>query len=111
MKKRILLLHFSIFGLIILLVYTGCPIFQLTGILCPTCGVSRGWMALFHGDVGRAFQYHALFPVVPLFLFALGHRNSFIRRWQQLVDVFLYSVAGLLFLYNMLRWLGLVIMP
>ena len=111
MRKRILLIHFGIFGLIVLLVHVGCPIFRITGILCPTCGVSRGWLALLQGDVGRAFQYHALFPLIPLFLFALGHRSSFLKRWQRSVDIFLYGVAGLLVVYNILRWIGVVIKP
>ena len=111
MKKRILLMHLGIFALIALLVWIGCPIFRITGIVCPTCGVTRGWLAFFRGDIERAFQYHALFPLAPLFLFVIGHRSSFLRKWKLLADGFLYTGAALFFVYNVLRWLGLIIMP
>jgi hypothetical protein len=28
-----------------------CPLYSVTGILCPGCGLTRGFHALFHGDV------------------------------------------------------------
>lgn len=111
MRKRICLIHIGIFGLIGMLVLIGCPIYRLTGVLCPTCGVTRGWLAFFQGDVGRAFQYHALFPLIPLFLFVFAHRSVFMKKWQRVADVFLYSFAGLLFIYNVHRWFGMFIMP
>lgn len=111
MKKRICLIHIGIFGLIGLLVFIGCPIYRVTGILCPTCGVTRAWLALFRGDVGKAFQYHALFPLIPLFLFLLSHRSRFLKKWQKITDVFLYSITGLLLVYNVFRWFGMFIMP
>ncbi len=46
-----------------------CPLFQLTGIHCPGCGLTRGFHALFHGDVLTALHYNALLPV---FAFLIG---------------------------------------
>ena len=47
-------------------VWTGLPdlclfhrIFQLP---CPTCGLTRSWSALLHGDAGAAFRFHLLGP-------------------------------------------------
>ena len=111
MKKRILLIHLGIFGVVALLTCVGCPIFQITGIVCPTCGVTRAWLTFFRGNIGEAFRYHALFPLIPLFLFVFAHRSSFLKKWQRQADFFLYSIAALLFVYNVFRWLGLVIMP
>ena len=39
-----------------------CPLFSLTGIACPGCGLTRGFHALFHGDVLTALDYNALIP-------------------------------------------------
>ncbi len=40
-------------------------IFQyLTGILCPSCGLTTSFTHLMHGDLGAAFQVHPLGPVL-----------------------------------------------
>ena len=40
-----------------------CPLFELTGFACPGCGLTRGFHALFHGDVLTALHFNALIPV------------------------------------------------
>ena len=40
-----------------------CPLYKLTGINCPGCGLTRGFHALFHGDVLSALHYNALIPI------------------------------------------------
>jgi len=43
-----------------------CPLYSLTGIHCPGCGLTRGFHALFHGDVLTALHFNALLPVFAL---------------------------------------------
>ena len=40
-----------------------CPLLALTGFACPGCGLTRGFHALFHGDVLTALDFNALIPV------------------------------------------------
>jgi len=40
-----------------------CPLYSLTGFACPGCGLTRGFHALFHGDVLTALDFNALIPV------------------------------------------------
>lgn len=40
-----------------------CPLLQLTGFACPGCGLTRGFHALFHGDILTALDYNALIPL------------------------------------------------
>ncbi len=40
-----------------------CPLFAVTGLSCPGCGLTRGFHALFHGDVLGALHFNALLPV------------------------------------------------
>ena len=42
-----------------------CPMRRITGVWCPTCGMTRaiGWLA--HGDLHQALRYH---PLAPLFI-------------------------------------------
>lgn len=43
-----------------------CPLYSLTGLACPGCGLTRGFHALFHGDVMTAIDYNALIPLFAL---------------------------------------------
>jgi hypothetical protein len=45
-----------------------CPIFRLTGIPCPGCGLSRATMLLLKGELSGSLRFHAFAPV---FLFAI----------------------------------------
>ncbi|MFE6842602.1 DUF2752 domain-containing protein [Streptomyces sp. NPDC057686] len=49
--------------------YPVCPLFRLTGILCPGCGGLRSAHAFAHGDLITAFGANAL-AVVGYFVFA-----------------------------------------
>jgi hypothetical protein len=40
-----------------------CPLYTLTGIACPGCGLTRGFHALLHGDLLGALDYNALTPI------------------------------------------------
>lgn len=46
-----------------------CPLYSMTGLACPGCGLTRGFHALFHGDVVSALDYNALLPFF-VFIFA-----------------------------------------
>ena len=39
-----------------------CPLYAMTGYACPGCGLTRGFHALFHGDVVTALDYNAMLP-------------------------------------------------
>jgi hypothetical protein len=43
-----------------------CPLRRVTGVWCPTCGMTRamGWMA--HLDLDQALKYHPFAPVLLL---------------------------------------------
>lgn len=38
----------------------------MTGLACPGCGMTRGFHALFHGDLITAMDYNAMIPVFSL---------------------------------------------
>ena len=49
-----------------------CPLRTLTGIPCPTCGMTRGFAALVHGDVEHALMMNpGTYLVVAVALFLL----------------------------------------
>src|SRR5215213_4807648 len=59
-----------------------CPLYSLTGFACPGCGLTRGFHALFHGDLVTALDYNALIPVFGAFLGYL------------FLSMFLFAVRG-----------------
>ena len=95
--------------LLLLLFMFGCPFYELFGITCPCCGVTRAWLAFLCGDLVLAFQFHLFFPVVPVILLLVLLRNRIYLT--KIVDVCLYVFAIVLFIYNGMRWVGLVNMP
>jgi hypothetical protein len=52
---------------------SACVIINITGIPCPSCGMTRAWISFFGGHIGEAFFWHPMFlivaaiPFVPLF--------------------------------------------
>src|SRR5260221_8878973 len=40
-----------------------CPLYSLTGFACPGCRLTRGFHALFHGDIATAVHFNALIPI------------------------------------------------
>lgn len=47
-----------------------CPLNQLTGFHCPGCGLTRGFHALFHGDILGAIGFNLL---IPFYVFIFGY--------------------------------------
>ncbi|QQS34066.1 MAG: DUF2752 domain-containing protein [Acidobacteriota bacterium] len=44
-------------------VFPVCPLFTMTGLACPGCGLTRGFHALFRGDVITAVDFNAMIPI------------------------------------------------
>lgn len=80
MNKKSILLVLSIllvFGiLVVFFLDIDCIFKSITGIPCPSCGLTRGFRALFHGHIIKAEQYNLL--TVPMFLLILSIVFSYI---------------------------------
>ena len=47
-----------------------CLLRLVTGIPCPTCGMTRAWLACFRLELGAAFTYHPMFLSIPVLALA-----------------------------------------
>ncbi len=47
-----------------------CPLFAMTGIYCPGCGMTRAFHALFQGDIVSALHFNAM---LPFYAFIFGY--------------------------------------
>lgn len=86
-----------------------CPLYQMTGFYCPGCGLTRGFHALFHGDVLTALHYNALLPIfafllvyltISLTLLAVRGRGL---SWKIFAPNLLYSFMILAFVFSIAR--------
>jgi len=41
-----------------------CLFHRLLGLPCPTCGLTRSWSALLHGQPGAALRFHLFGPAL-----------------------------------------------
>ncbi len=79
-----------------------CPVFALTGLMCPGCGTLRALHALMHGDIGRAWAFNPLLVVtLPLFMMAALMAFDYVasgRRWRipTLPHAPLWALLGLM---------------
>jgi hypothetical protein len=48
-----------------------CPIFRLTGVPCPGCGLSRATTLLLKGDLAGSLRFHAFAPIFLVAIIAL----------------------------------------
>lgn len=86
-----------------------CPLYAFTGFACPGCGLTRGFHALFHGDVVTALDFNALIPIwavifawvtVSLALLAIRGRGLFMWPTH---PRFMYGFMIVLLIFGVMR--------
>ena len=80
-------------------IFPVCPLYAMTGFACPGCGLTRGFHALFYGDISTALHFNLLIPIwavimavvfVSMLLYAVRGRGlSFSKLSPHLLWVFL----------------------
>ncbi len=84
----------------------GCPWYQIFGIPCPCCGVTRAWIAFFKGEFSEAFSSHPLFmPItggVLMFVFA----DEIFKKQKTKNIVFIISGEIIFLSYLVRLWQG-----
>lgn len=90
-------------------IFPACPLLAMTGFACPGCGVTRGFHALFHGDILKALDFNALLPVyailigillLSLILAAVRGRGV---NFNRIPPSMIYGVLVLGFVFAILR--------
>jgi hypothetical protein len=89
--------------------FPACPLYSTTGYACPGCGLTRGFHALFHGDILTALDFNALIPLVMLFFgyifaslvsVAIRGRGLVLGNWNLIM---LWVTLGILVVFGVLR--------
>ena len=80
-----------------------CPIKALTGLNCPGCGITRMFVALFHGNIYQAFRYNPLvfieLPIIAILI--LLYR--FNKKSRKVVNILFIILLVITVVYGMLR--------
>ena len=92
-----------------------CLVHQLTGHPCPTCGMTRSFIAMSRGDVREALLWHplgpALFGAAGLAGVALLAGSAASRQWrlsagEREARAGAAALAAVLLAFGALRWIG-----
>lgn len=54
-----------------------CLFYNIFGLPCPSCGMTRSYLHLFHLDFKGAFHFHPLFWAVPFLLIFYKNKKIF----------------------------------
>lgn len=69
-----------------------CPFRHFTGVPCPSCGMSRAWVAALKLDFASAFSFHPLFWSIPLLvIFFIFGDWAFQKSGKYLLLAFLFT--------------------
>jgi hypothetical protein len=86
-----------------------CPLLTLTGYACPGCGLTRGFHALFHGDVIVALDFNILTPVWALIAVYVMISLAVYAIWGKGLPMwmtrpwFLYTFLGVMLVFGIAR--------
>lgn len=102
MKKTII--YIIILGCLIGVLFVDCPLYNIVGIPCPSCGMTRAFFSLLHGDFKMAFAFHPMWWTIPLVICVVIFRNTrfgrvLFRPWAAwvLLAIFIVTYAVRMF--------------
>lgn len=92
----ILLVYFVLLGFVN--IKTRCIFKMVTGIPCPSCGMTRSYISLLHGNIYKAFFYHPLFliPIILFIMYILKEFSSIIKKIYS--SKYLWIIITILFI-------------
>jgi len=77
-----------------------CRFHEMTGLSCPTCGLTRSFQSLVHLDLIRAMQFHILGPILYVAVFILiikwGLELILKRSVKPILNTFQIRIFGMI---------------
>ena len=72
----------------------GCLFKNLFGFECPSCGLSRAWLAVLNGNFAAAFSYHPMFWFPPAALLWCCTKKAIVSKR---FDLSVLAVLGVIY--------------
>lgn len=79
-----------------------CPIKFMTGISCPSCGMTRAYLSLLRLDFKSAYYYHPLFVLPALGLIIYIFRDKFSKKFLRAIEVSFVLVFLIVYVFRMM---------
>jgi hypothetical protein len=91
-----------------------CPLYEMTGIKCALCGLTRSFCSLAHGDWRQSIRFHFLGPIifaftcfqVPYRIYGVIIHPKAINRRLIKINLSLILAVTILIFVNWLIYLG-----
>lgn len=104
----ILLVIFLIYAVLIIKFDIGipCVFYEITGLYCPGCGITRLCISLFEGDIYQAFRYNPIiFIDVPIIfiLFVLNILFKDKKSIKKITNILIIILAVITVIFGVLR--------
>ena len=80
-----------------------CPIKTLTGLDCPGCGITRMFVALFHGNIYQAFRYNPLVFIELPIIFILLFLYKYKKEYRKVINILFAMLLIVTIVYGVLR--------
>ncbi|NKF07677.1 DUF2752 domain-containing protein [Clostridium gasigenes] len=102
-KHEIIILMFLIFFL------TGgeCIIKKITGVPCPSCGITRSFYYFVNLDFKQSFYYHPLFWLIPIVLIIVIYGKKPLFRNKKIEVTFYIIITTLILGVYIIRMVNL----
>lgn len=104
----VLIVIFLIYAVLIIRFDIGipCVFYEITGLYCPGCGITRLCLSLFEGDVYQAFRYNPIiFIDLPisfiLFVLNIFFKNN--KNIKKITDVIIIFLATITIIFGVIR--------
>lgn len=104
----VLIVIFLIYAILIISFDIGipCVFYEITGLYCPGCGITRLCLSLFEGDVYQAFRYNPIIFIDLPILFILFVLNIFFKNnknIKKITDVIIIFLATITIIFGVIR--------
>lgn len=104
----VLIVIFLIYAVLIISFDIGipCVFYEITGLYCPGCGITRLCLSLFEGDIYQAFRYNPIIFIDLPILFILFVLNIFLKNnknIKKITDVIIIFLAAITIIFGVIR--------
>ena len=104
----VLIVIFLIYTVLIISFDIGipCVFYEITGLYCPGCGITRLCLSLFEGDIYQAFRYNPIIFINLPILFILFVLNIFLKNnknIKKITDVIIIFLATITIIFGVIR--------
>lgn len=104
----VLIVIFLIYAVLIISFDIGipCVFYEITGLYCPGCGITRLCLSLFEGDIYQAFRYNPIIFIDLPILFILFVLNIFFKNnknIKKITDVIIIFLATITIIFGVIR--------